>query len=81
MLLCYTGHDAEATRHLVTGSAVDMHQSIYENLKLVDRLTFKAFGRRYDVNDERQDTQDHTNRGDVVVAVLFGDALAAHALA
>ena len=81
VLLCYTGYDAEAIRHLVTGSAADMRQSICENRRLVGGLTFEAFSRGYDVNDEGQDTQDHANSGDVVVAVLFNDASAVHALA
>ena len=81
VLLCYTGYDAEATRHLVTGSAADLRQLIYENRKLVGGLTLKAFGCGYDVKGEGQDAQYHTNRGDVVVAVLFGDALTVHALA
>ena len=54
---------------------------IRENRRLVDRLTFKTSGRGYDEKDEGQDAQGYTNRGDVVVAVLFGDALTVHALA
>lgn len=81
MLLCYTGYDAEATRHLATGSAADMRQLIRENRRLVGGLTLEAFGCGYDVKDEGQEAQDHTNRGDVVVAVLFDDAVTVHALA
>ena len=81
MLLCYTGYDAGATRHLVTGSAVDMRQSMCKNRRLLGGLTLEAFGRGDNVKDKGQDSQDHTNRGDVVVAVLFGNAMAVHALA
>lgn len=75
------GYDADAIRHLVTGSAADMRQLIGENRRLVGGLTLKAFSRGYDVEDEGQEAQDHTNRRDVVVAVLFDDAFTVHTLA
>jgi hypothetical protein len=45
------------------------------------RLTLEASGCGYDVKDQSQNAEAHTNRRDIVVAILCGHTLAAHTLA
>ena len=81
MLLCYTSYGAEDTRHLVTGNATKMGQSLIRPGGWRTRLTLKTSGCGYDVKDAGQNAQGYTNHRDVVVAVLFGHTLAIHGLA